>query len=121
MGKARYVDRRNVIRLAGAAATWSLALPAQGAGMPVIGFLDPRSSPVSFSDQLAGFTRGLKDIGFVENENAAIEYAWGHDQFDRLPALAAELVRRPVAVLVASGGSRVAVVAKAASTATPIV
>lgn len=114
--------RRELIKLLGrAAAAWPLAARAQRAAMPVIGFLDPRSSPDSFSNDVAGFHRGLKDIGFVENENVAIEYAWGHDQFDRLPTLAANLVSRPVAVLVASGGSRVAVIAKAATTTIPIV
>jgi len=122
MDNARYVDRRCVVRLAGGIiAAWPLAALGQRTPMPVIGFLDPRSSPDSFSDQIAGFHRGLKDIGFVENENIAIEYAWAHDRFDQLPGLAAELVRRPVAVLVASGGSHVAVVAKAAATTTPIV
>ena len=114
--------RRDFITaIGGAVAAWPIAARGQRAAMPVIGFLDPRSSPDSFSDQIAGFHRGLKDIGFVEHENVAIEYAWAHDQFDRLPALAAELVNRPVAVLVASGGSRVAVIAKAATTTTPIV
>jgi hypothetical protein len=61
----------------------------------------------SFSEQIRGFHRGLKDIGFVADQNFAIEYAWSDDQFDRLPALAAELVRRRVDVIVASGGSRV--------------
>jgi putative ABC transport system substrate-binding protein len=116
-----FMKRRDFITaIGGAVAAWPLAARAQRKAMPVIGFLDPRPSPDSFSGQIAGFHRGLKDTGFVENENVAIEYAWGRDQFDRLPALAAELVRRPVAVLVASGGSLVAVVAKAATT-TPIV
>ena len=115
-------DRRNVIKLLGsAAALCPLAVRAQGPAMPLIGFLDPRSSPESFSDQIAGFHLGLKEAGFVENENVAIEYAWAHDQFDRLPALAAELVRRPVAVLVASGGSLVATIAEAVTKAIPIV
>jgi putative tryptophan/tyrosine transport system substrate-binding protein len=104
-----FMRRRDFIAvISGAAAVWPLAARAQRKAMPVIGFLDPRSSTDSFSDQIAGFHRGLKDIDFVENDNVAIEYAWGNDQFDRLPALAAELVSRPVAVLVASGGSRVA-------------
>src|SRR3954469_11817424 len=80
-------------------------------------FPDPRSSPDTFADQIAGFHRGLKNIGFVDKVNVAIEYAWGEDQFERLPALAAELVRRPVAVIVASGGSNLAMVAKSATTA----
>jgi putative tryptophan/tyrosine transport system substrate-binding protein len=114
--------RRELIKLlGGAAAAWPLAARAQRPAMPVIGFLDPRSSPDSLSgqiapDQIAGFLHGLKDIGFVANENVAIEYAWGQNQFDRLPKLAAELVSRPVTVLVASGGSQVAVIAKAATT-----
>jgi len=114
--------RRELIKLlGGAAAAWPLGARAQHAAMPVIGFLDPRSSPDSFSDHIAGFHRGLKDIGFVENDNVAIEYAWSHDQADQLPTLAADLVSRPVAVLVASGGSRVAVIAKAATTTIPVV
>jgi putative ABC transport system substrate-binding protein len=114
--------RRELIKLlGGAAAAWPLAARAGPTAMPVIGFLDPRSSPDSFSNDIAGFHQGLKDIGFVENENVAIEYAWSHDQFDHLPVLAADLVSRPVAVLVASGGSRVAVIAKAATTTIPIV
>jgi putative ABC transport system substrate-binding protein len=114
--------RRELIKLlGGAAVAWPLAARAQRTAMPVIGFLDPRSSPDSFPDYIAGFHRGLKDIGFVENENVAIEYAWSHDQFDRLPMLAADLVSRPVAVLVASGGSEVAMIAKAATTTIPVV
>ncbi len=117
-----HMRRRELIKLlGGAAAAWPLAARAQRAAMPVIGFLDPRSSPDSFSKEIAGFHRGLKDIGFVANENVTIEYAWGHDQLDRLPILAADLVSRPVAVLVASGGSRVAVIAKAATTTIPVV
>jgi len=118
----RFIGRRDFIRaISGAVAAWPLAVRGQPAAMPVIGFLDPRSSPDTIADQIAGFHRGLKDIGFAENENVAIEYAWGRDQFGRLPALAAELVRRQVSVLVASGGSRVAVIAKAATTTSPIV
>ena len=114
--------RRELIKLlGGAAAALPLAAHALSTAMPVIGFLDPRSSPDSFSDQIAGFHRGLKDMGFVANENVAIEHAWGQNQFDRMPGLAAELVSRPVTVLVASGGSQVAVVAKAATTTIPIV
>ena len=114
--------RRELIKLlGGAAAALPLAARAGPTPMPVVGFLDPRSSPDSFLNDIAGFHQGLKDVGFVENENVAIEYAWSHDQFDRLPTLAADLVSRPVAVLVASGGSRVAVIAKAATTTIPVV
>jgi ABC-type uncharacterized transport system substrate-binding protein len=114
--------RRELIKLlGGAAAAWPLGARAQSAPMPVIGFLDPRSSPDSFSSHIAGFHHGLKEMGFVVNQNVAIEHAWGNDQFDRLPVLAADLVSRPVKVLVASGGSQVAVVAKTATKTIPVV
>jgi putative ABC transport system substrate-binding protein len=107
--------------MGGAVAAWPRLVRAQPAATPVIGFLDPRSLPGLFSNQIAGFHRGLKDMGFVENENVSIAYAWGHEQFDRLPKLAADLVSKPVTVLVASGGSRVATIAKAATRTIPVV
>ena len=88
--------------------------------MPVIGFLDS-TSPDAFVDRLRGFRQGLKDTGYVEGENVAIEYRWAENQFDRLPALAAELVRRQVAVITTSGGPAAALAAKAATTTIPIV
>jgi putative tryptophan/tyrosine transport system substrate-binding protein len=88
--------------------------------MPVIGMLDSRS-PDALMDRLRGFRQGLKDTGYVEGENVAIEYRWAENQFDRLPALAAELVRRRVAVIATSGGPAVAFAAKAATTTIPIV
>jgi putative ABC transport system substrate-binding protein len=87
--------------------------------MPVIGFLHP-SSPESYGNPLRAFRQGLKDAGFVEGENVAIEYRWADNQIDRLPALAAELVRRQVAVIAVGGGILSASAAKTATTTTTI-
>jgi putative ABC transport system substrate-binding protein len=110
-----YRNRRAVIKLLGGAAAWPLEARAQ---QPVIGFLHPASADTS-AYRLRAFRQGLKDTGYVEGENVAIEYRWADNQIDRLPTLAAELVSRRVAVIVTTAGGPFA--AKAATTTIPIV
>jgi putative ABC transport system substrate-binding protein len=113
--------RRDFIKgIAGGAAAWPIAARAQQAAMPVIGLLDPRS-PDELMDRLRGFRQGVKEAGVVEGQNAAIEYRWAENQMNRLPELAADLVRRQVAVIVTPGGLVSALAAKAATTTIPIV
>jgi ABC-type uncharacterized transport system substrate-binding protein len=112
--------RRNFIAVLGGVATWPLAARAQQPAMPVIGFLSSRShdEPASVT---TGFDKGLKESGYVAGQNLAIEYRWAEGQYDRLPALASDLVRRPVDVIVATGGIVSGRAAKAATTSIPIV
>src|SRR5436305_15230286 len=115
------IRRREVITLfGGAAATWPVGARAQPAAMPVLGFLHSQS-PESFVETMRGFRQGLKEAGFVEGENLTIEYRWADNQLNRMPALAAELVRRRVTVITTAGGASSALAAKAATTTVPVV
>src|SRR4030095_14687859 len=116
------LKRREFITLLSGAASWPLAARAQQPRMPVIGFLNSYSSSDAFAQYfLAAFHQGLKQGGYVAGQNVAVEYRWAGNEYERLPALAAELVRRRVNVIATGSASVAALATKATTTTIPIV
>src|SRR5207249_2274396 len=111
--------RKLIAMLGGAAAAWPLAARAQQPALPVVGFLDNRSSD-GMASRLAAFHKGLKEVGLIEGENVTVIYRWAEDRVDRLPEMASELARQAT-VIVTTGGPPAAFAAKAATTTIPIV
>jgi putative ABC transport system substrate-binding protein len=112
--------RREFIIFVGCTAAWPLAARAEQSAIPVIGFLNA-ASPQPFAKYVAGFRTGLKETGYIDGQNVTIEFRWAEGDYDRLPEMAADLVRRKVAVLVSSGGAPSIMAAKAATATIPIV
>src|SRR5215813_1836314 len=106
------MNRREIIAGLGSAAAWPLVARAQQSVLPVVGYLGSQSADVEYKNFTVPFLQGLKETGYVVGQNVAIEYRYAENQYDRLPALAADLVRRRVAVIVA-GGIEAALAAKA--------
>jgi putative ABC transport system substrate-binding protein len=118
---SRHTRRRGFIALlGGVSVAWPLGTWAQQPAMPVIGYLSARS-PEDTAHLVEAFRRGLSEAGFVEGRNLTIEFRWAYNQYDRLPALAADLVSRQVAVMAATGGDPLPQIAKAATQTIPIV
>ena len=113
------VRRRELIALLGSVAAWPIAARAQQASIPVVGFINAASAQ-NYTRQLAGFLKGLGESGYVDGRNVAIEYRWAEGRNDRLPAMAADLVHRQVAVIAATS-TPAALAAKLATTTIPII
>lgn len=111
--------RREFITLLGGAIAWPLNAYAQQSARPTVGFLHP-SSPEAFTHIVEGFRKGLADTGFIESQNVTVEYRWARGQYDRLPALATELVQLQAKVILAGGGEVGALAAKTATSTIPI-
>src|SRR5262249_5245379 len=112
--------RELITLIGGAVSAWPLAARAQQPSMPVIGFLNSAAAN-AYRKFLESFRRGLGEVGFVEGQNVGIEFRWAEGQYDRLPELATDFVRRRVAVIVATGGPASGQAAKAATATIPIV